>query len=145
MKGDFMKKDQLNELKTSLSDFNDIDLKNVKESFLSVLKSLSNQIEQYIGDYPTFIEPVYLGENVRIGDDVLLGPNVYVGRNCEIGDYVEISNSILFDNVKISENIKLENCIIAADCVMNFTNVSFNSLLIKGISESQNGLEKLNF
>ena len=140
-----MNRDILKEIKSMISDFNDINLQNVKSSFLSLLKSLTNQIEQYIGDYPTFIEPVYLEENVRIGDDVLLGPNVYVGRNCEIGDYVEISNSILFNNVKVSENIKLENCIIAADCIMNFTNASFNHLLIKGKSNSQNGLQKLNF
>jgi NDP-sugar pyrophosphorylase family protein len=134
-----MNTDKLNDIKTSISDFNQINLKNVKESFLSLIKSLTNHIEHYIGDYPTFIEPVYLEENVKLGDDVLLGPNVYVGRNCEIGNYVEISNSILLDNVNVNENIKLENC------VMNFTNVSFNNLLIKGISDSQNGLEKLNF
>lgn len=137
--------DKLNEIKTNISDFNQINLKNVKESFLSLIKSLSNQIENYVGDYPTFIEPVYLEENVKLGDDVLLGPNVYVGKNCEIGNYVEVSNSILLDNVKVNENIKLENCIIAADCVMNFTNVSFNNLLIKGVSDSQDGLQKLNF
>jgi NDP-sugar pyrophosphorylase family protein len=137
--------DKLNEIKISISNFNQINLKNVKESFLSLIKSLTNQIENYVGDYPTFIEPVYLEENVKLGDDVLLGPNVYVGKNCEIGNYVEISNSILLDNVTINENIKLENCIIAAECVMNFTNVSFNNLLIKGVSDSQNGLQKLNF
>lgn len=137
--------DMLNEIKNSVSDFNQINLINIKKSFLSLLKSLTNRIEQYIGDYPTFIEPVYLEENVRIGDDVLLGPNVYVGKNCEIGDYVEISNSILLENVKISENIKLENCIVIANCAMNFTNASFNNLLIKGVSDSQNDLQKLSF
>ena len=140
-----MNSDILNELKTIVSNLNQINLKDAKNSFQSLLKSLTNQIENYIGDYPTFIEPVYLEENVKIGDDVLLGPNVYVGKNCEIGDYVEISNSILFENVVISENIKLENCIVAADCAMNFTNVSFNNLLIKGVSDSQNGLKKLDF
>jgi NDP-sugar pyrophosphorylase family protein len=140
-----MNSKKLDQIKASISDFNEINLKNLKDAFLSLIKGLTNKIEKYIGDYPTFIEPVYLEENVKIGDDVLLGPNVYVGRNSEIGDYVEISNSILFENVKISENIKLENCIIAADCVMNFTNVSFNNLLIKGASDSQNGLRKLNF
>ncbi|MFX0005087.1 MAG: hypothetical protein ACFFAV_00005, partial [Candidatus Hermodarchaeota archaeon] len=34
-----------------------------------------SKIDTYIGDYPTFIEPVYLEDNVKIGDDVLLGPN----------------------------------------------------------------------
>ena len=137
--------DKLNEIKASISDFNQINLKSVKESFLSLIKSLTNQIESYVGDYPTFIEPVYLEENVKLGDDVLLGPNVYVGKNCEIGNYVEVSNSIILDNVKVNENIKLENCIVATDCEMNFTNGTFNNLLIKGVSDSQNGLQKLNF
>jgi len=140
-----MHNDKLKEIESEISDFNKINLKNVNDLFLVVLKSLTNQLDNYIGDYPTFIEPVYLQEHVKIGDDVLLGPSVYIGKNCEIGDYVEISNSILFDNVRISENIKLENCIVANGCMMNFTNVNFNKFLLKGVSENESELEKLAF
>ena len=137
--------DKLKDLETLISNFERIDIKILKDLFLTAIRSLTNQIDNYIGDYPTFIEPVFLEENVKIGDDVLLGPNVYIGKNCIIGDYVEISNSILFNNVKISENITLENCIIANGSIMNFTNVSFKKFLLKGVSESENELEKLTF
>ena len=75
-------------------------------------------IDNYIGDYPTFMEPVYLGENVKIGDDVLIGPNVYIGDNCEIADYVELSNVIIFNNNKLGTNVQLDNCIIGFDCII---------------------------
>ncbi|TFG11292.1 MAG: NDP-sugar synthase [Promethearchaeota archaeon] len=137
--------DKLKEIENLISNFERIDIKRLNELFSTALKSLTNHIDNYIGDYPTFIEPVYLEENVKIGDDVLLGPNVYIGKNCNIGDYVEISNSILFDNVKISENLTLENCIIANGCVMNFSNINFNKFVLKGVSESETELEKLAF
>ena len=137
--------DKLKEIETLISNFERIDTKKLNELFLTVFKSLTSRIDNYIGDYPTFIEPVFLEENVKIGDDVLIGPNVYIGKNCDIGNYVEISNSILFDNVKISENITLENCILANGCILNFTNVSFKKFLLKGVSESENELEKLAF
>jgi NDP-sugar pyrophosphorylase family protein len=91
-----------------------------------------SKIDNFIGDYPTFIEPVYLEENVKIGDDVLLGPNVYIGRKCEIKNYVEISNSIIFDNTIINENIKLDNCIIGKNTFLNFKNVDLNSCVVIG-------------
>ncbi|MFX1489284.1 MAG: hypothetical protein ACFFBI_09065 [Promethearchaeota archaeon] len=105
----------------------------------SHLKGL--KIENYIGDYPTFMEPVILGDSVKIGDDVLLGPRIYIGTNSEIGNYVEISNSIIFDNVKIGENIKLDNCVIAKDCKLNFNNFFAKDCILKGIANSQNELE----
>ena len=113
-----------------------------QEIFKSILGSLTNRVDKYIGDYPTFIEPVYLGDNVKIGDDVLLGPNVYVGKNVEIKDYVEISNSIIFDNCIISENIKLNNCIVGKNSSLNCKNIpidknEFNlSLLSELLEES---------
>ncbi|MHA1988165.1 MAG: hypothetical protein ACW98D_16135, partial [Promethearchaeota archaeon] len=48
------------------------------------------KIDNYLGDYPTFMEPVILGDKVKIGDDVLIGPKVYIGDNSEIEDYAEI-------------------------------------------------------
>lgn len=103
---------------------------------------IKNKIDEYIGDYPTFIEPVVLGKNVIIGDDVLLGPNVYIGDNCEIGDYNEISNSIIFDNVRIGEIFKLDFCIVAENSKFNFKNLDINHALLKGNAESKNELEQ---
>lgn len=103
---------------------------------------LRNQIEEYIGDYPTFIEPVFLGKNVIIGDDVLLGPNVYIGDNCEIGDYDEISNSIIFDNVKLGEIFKLDHCIVAENSKLTFKSLDLTHSLLKGEADSKNDLDK---
>ena len=62
----------------------DIDMSKIKDLQIDFIKNkLKNQhcINNYIGDFPTFIEPVHLKSNVKIGDDVLIGPNVYVGDN----------------------------------------------------------------
>ncbi|MFX1349385.1 MAG: hypothetical protein ACFE92_11990 [Promethearchaeota archaeon] len=91
-----------------------------------------SKIDSFIGDYPTFIEPVHLEENVKIGDDVLLGPKVYIGKNSEIKNYVEISNSIIFNNVKIGENIKLDNCIIGKNTNLNFANINIDNCVVIG-------------
>ncbi|MFX1297864.1 MAG: hypothetical protein ACFFD2_23835 [Promethearchaeota archaeon] len=122
-----------------------VDIAKAKTLFNSVLLEIKNRIESYIGDYPTFIEPVFLEENVKIGDDVLLGPNVYIGTNSEIGNYVEISNSIVFENVKIGENFKLENCIILKNSVFNFSNLTLKNCILKGISNSENDIKKIEF
>ena len=92
------------------------------------------KIDNYIGDYPTFMEPVILGDKVKIGDDVLIGPNIYIGNNSEIGDYVEISNTIVFDNVKIGNNFKLDNCIIVKGCKLNFNNYSNKNCILNETS-----------
>jgi len=99
------------------------------------------KIDNYIGDYPTFMEPVILGDAVKIGDDVLIGPDVYIGNNSEIGDYVEISNSIIFDNVKIGDNFKLDNCLIAKNSKFDFNNFKGNNCILKGIAKSKNELQ----
>ncbi|NHJ25297.1 MAG: NDP-sugar synthase [Candidatus Lokiarchaeota archaeon] len=112
--------------------------------FKSLIKKITTKIDKYIGDYPTFIEPVFLGENVRIGDDVLLGPNVYIGANSVIGDYVEISNSILLDNVRIGENIKLENCIVGQNSNFNFSKFSAKNSVLVGSGTSKEALKILN-
>jgi len=117
-----------------------VKIKELKSKLLKVhIKGL--KIDNYIGDYPTFMEPVILGDSVKIGDDVLIGPKVYIGDNSEIEDYAEISNCIIFDNVKIGKNFKLDNCIIAKDTELNFDNFSNRNSIIKGIAESIDELE----
>jgi NDP-sugar pyrophosphorylase family protein len=114
------------------------DVQDLMKTFFAKLK---NQIENYVGDYPTFIEPVYLEDNVKIGDDVLLGPNVYIGINSEIRDYVEISNTIIFDNVKVGKNFKLENCIVAKNSSFNFTDLNIKNSLLMGVANLKTELE----
>jgi NDP-sugar pyrophosphorylase family protein len=104
-----------------------------------------SKIDKYIGDYPTFIEPVYLEDNVKIGDDVLLGPNTYIGANSIIGDYAEISNTVIFDNVKIGDNFKLDKCIIGRNSDLNFANFSANNSIIKGSGNSKENLKITKF
>ncbi len=127
-----------------------IEIKNtqeINELFTRFLKSnlITNKIDNFIGDYPTFIEPVYLEEDVKIGDDVLLGPNVYIGANSEIGDYVEISNTIIFENAKIGENFKLVNCIVGKNSVFDFSNLNVKNCILKGSANSQDDLQKIVF
>ena len=102
-----------------------------------------SKIENFIGDYPTFIEPVHLEDNVKIGDDVLLGPNVYIGSNSEIKDYVEISNSIVFENVIIDENIKLDNCIIGKNSTLGCKNNKINNCVVIGNVRTKEDLYKI--
>jgi len=123
-------------------DIKDIDMKNILITFLKTHVK-ANKIENYIGDFPTFIEPVYLGENVEIGDDVLLGPNIYVGNNCKIGDYAEISNSVILDNVKLGSNFILENCIIAKNSKFNFNNLNVKNYVLRGIADSKEDMKKI--
>lgn len=69
-------------------------------------------IEGYIGDFPTFIEPVFLNHGVKIGDTVLLGPNVLIDKECSLGDFCELSNTILFEGVSLEKYCKLNWCIV---------------------------------
>lgn len=131
-------------IKQACNDLENIEKYNMKELMNNFFSKIQTKIDKYIGDYPTFIEPVFLGKNVRIGDDVLIGPNVLIGDNSEIGDYVEVSNSIIFENAKIGENFKLENCIIIKDSSLNFSNFSFKNCILKGRSKSKNEVEKFN-
>ena len=102
-----------------------------------------SKIDNFIGDYPTFIEPVHLEENVKIGDDVLLGPNVFIGKNSEIKDYVEISNSIVFDNAIIGENIKLDNCIIGKNSSLSCKNTPIDNCVVVGNVKTKEDLYKI--
>ncbi|MFW9824533.1 MAG: hypothetical protein ACFFE4_16435 [Candidatus Thorarchaeota archaeon] len=114
-------------------------LQEIKNQFLKTHVT-ALKIENYIGDYPTFMEPVVLGDQVKIGDDVLIGPNVYIGKNSEIGNYVEISNSILLDNVFIGNNFKLNNCVVASNSTLKFTNFKGENCFIKGNANSKEEL-----
>ena len=134
-------KEELVKIEEILGNFENIEKSNMKELKQKFFTKLSSRLVNYVGDYPTFIEPVYLEDNVKIGDDVLLGPNVYIGANSEIQDYVEISNTIIFDNVKIGQNFKLENCVVAKDSKFNFKNLSMKNSALLGVANSRNELK----
>jgi NDP-sugar pyrophosphorylase family protein len=138
-------KEELVKIEKLIGNFNNIDKSEIKELIQTFFTKLSNRLENYVGDYPTFIEPVYLEDNVEIGDDVLLGPNVYIGVNSVIQDYVEISNTIILDNVIIGQNFKLENCIVAKDSSLNFKNLNMKNSVLKGNANSSNELESCEF
>ncbi|MBY8981941.1 MAG: hypothetical protein KGD57_03270 [Candidatus Lokiarchaeota archaeon] len=134
-------KTKLDELHNIREAGNKIDFNNYLNDFLTKYVKKNHNIEDYIGDYPSFIEPVYLGQNVEIGDDVLLGPNVFIGDNCKIGDYNEISNSILLDNVKLGNLIILNNCIIINNSQLKFENLSVDNCILMGTAESKEELK----
>jgi len=125
-----------------------IDTQKVKDLHSNFIKNelkTQHHIDNFIGDFPTFIEPVNLKSNVEIGDDVLIGPNVYIGNDCKIGEYGEISNTIVFDNVELGENFKLENCIIAKNSKLTFNNLKAFSCILKGQTDLIENLEKISF
>lgn len=120
------------------------EVKEILNSFLKTdIKGL--HIENYIGDYPTFMEPVYLGENVTIGEDVLIGPNVYIGDNSEIGNYVELTNVVIFNHVKLGQNFKLNNCIVAKNSNFQFDNLKEQNCILMGNTNSIENLRKMSF
>lgn len=112
-----------------------------------ITKDLKAQhcVDKYIGDFPTFIEPVHLGENVKLGDDVLIGPNVYIGDNCKIGDFSELINTIIFDNVILGDNFKLENCIVAKNSKLTFNNIKLFSCILKGQTDLKEKMISISF
>lgn len=138
-------KEILAKIEEIIGNFEDIEKSDIKELIQRFFTKVSNRLENYIGDYPTFIEPVYLGDNVKIGDDVLIGPNVYIGTNSEIKDYVEISNTIIFKNAVIGENFKLENCIVAKDSSLNFKNLNMKNTVLIGSADSISDLKSKEF
>ncbi|MBY8985753.1 MAG: hypothetical protein KGD65_11830 [Candidatus Lokiarchaeota archaeon] len=135
-------KELLKQLENLLSK-KEIDVEKIKELKADLLKEHIKglKIDNYIGDYPTFMEPVILGNNVKIGDDVLIGPKVYIGNDSEIKDYAEISNCIIFDNVEIGKNFKLDNCVIVKGSKLNFDNFRNQNSIIKGNAKSKDELE----
>ncbi|MCJ7649816.1 MAG: hypothetical protein MUP85_14475 [Candidatus Lokiarchaeota archaeon] len=138
-------KEELTKIEEIIVNPKEIKLSNIQELIKAFFVKLNNRIDSYIGDYPTFIEPVYLEDNVKIGDDVLLGPNVYIGTNSVIADYVEVSNTIIFDNVNIGENFKLENCIIAKNSSFNFVDLNVKNSLLIGIANLKKELQIFQF
>jgi NDP-sugar pyrophosphorylase family protein len=138
-------KEELNAIKELIEDLNKISKNELKSALKSLFAKISNQIDVYIGDFPTFIEPVYLEDNVTIGDDVLLGPNVFIGANVVIGDYVELSNCVIFDDVHLGNNLKLDNCIITPNSSLDFENFKLNSSILSGKADSANKLKRIPF
>ncbi len=127
-------KEDLKKIEKVISDLELNSQSQIQELLNNFLKThlKKSKIDNFIGDYPTFIEPVYLNVKVKIGDDVLLGPNVYIGKNTEIKDYVQISNSIVFDNALIGENVKLDNCIIGKNTLLNCENINIDNCVLVG-------------
>jgi NDP-sugar pyrophosphorylase family protein len=138
-------KQQLKEIEKIISSLELNSQSQIKTMLDNFLRNHLNQskIDSYIGDYPTFIEPVYLEENVSIGDDVLLGPNVYIAKNVEIKNYVEISNSIIFENAVIGENIKLDNCIVGKNSILSCKNIPINNCVVVGNVRTKEELYKI--
>ena len=120
-------------------------LQEIQINFMKKELKALHCVDKFLGDFPTFIEPVHLGIDVKIGDDVLLGPNVYIGDNCEIGDYCELANTILFNNVSIGENFKLENCIVAKESKLTFNNFQAFGCVLSGQTDSKENLKKISF
>ena len=98
------------------SDGNIGELKNLLKSISSKLRGLT--IEGYIGDYPTFIEPVFLKPGIKIGDTVLLGPNAYLDEGCDLGTFTELANVILSKNGKAGKLTKLVWCVVDANVTL---------------------------
>ena len=138
-------KEELIKIEELIGNFDNIEKSDIKELMQRLFSKLGNRLEKFVGDYPTFIEPVYLEDNVKIGDDVLLGPNVYIGANSEIQDYVEISNTIIFENVIIGENFKLENCVVAKNSSFKFKNLNIKNSVLIGTANSKDELQSKKF
>ncbi len=138
-------KEELIKIEELIGNFDNFEQSDVKELMQKFFSTLGNRLENYVGDYPTFIEPVYLEDNVKIGDDVLIGPNVYIGANSEIRDYVEISNTIIFENAIIGENFKLENCVVAKNTSLNFKNLNMRNSVLIGEASSKDELQSKQF
>jgi len=138
-------KEELIKIEEIIKNFDTIEKSDIKALMLRVFTKLKSRLENYVGDYPTFIEPVYLEDNVKIGDDVLLGPNVYIGANSVIEDYVEISNTIIFENSTIGQNFKLENCVVAKNSSLNFKNFNIKNCVLVGPAKSKNELKSIEF
>jgi len=138
-------KEELIKIEELIGNFDDIEKSDIKDLMQRLFSKLGNRLENYVGDYPTFIEPVYLEDNVKIGDDVLIGPNVYIGANSEIQDYVEMSNTIIFENVIIGENFKLENCVVAKNSSLKFKNLDVKNSVLIGEANSIDELQSKQF
>ncbi len=137
-------KDILESIKDLIVNKENLTIEEFKRSLKHFLNNniTKNRIKEYIGDFPSIIEPVFIGDNVTIGDDVLLGPNVYIGDNSVIGDYDEISNSIIFNNVRLGEIFKLDYCIVDKDSEFNFNNLTLKNCILSGKTTNKKDLNK---
>lgn len=119
-----------------------IDKKEINSLLQESLKGLTrNKIEDFVGDFPSFLEPVHLEKNVKIEDDVLIGPKVYIGSNSIIGEFSELSNCIVLENVSIGEAFKLDHCIIAEGSKLDFNGLTLQNCLIRGSGNSIEDIE----
>jgi len=105
------------------------EIKQLLKDLSSKLKGLI--IEGYIGDYPTFIEPVSLKPGVKIGDTVLLGPNAYIDEGCDLGTFTELANVILSRNVKTGKLTKLRWCVVDTNVTLPENFEANNSFITK--------------
>jgi len=137
-------KESLERIRSYIADVQKIDGPELQKLLSDFLKNYVKglHVENYIGDYPTFMEPIHLGNKVKIGDDVLIGPNVFIGDNSEIGDYGELSNTIIFENVKLGSNVKLENCIVVKDGLIT-DNLNEKNCILLGPTNSN--IDKIPF
>ncbi|MHA1294192.1 MAG: hypothetical protein ACTSQJ_16185 [Promethearchaeota archaeon] len=130
----------INEIEKAKRDRDISELKEIVKNLKNNIKGLT--IKGYIGDYPTFIEPVYLHPGVKIGDTVLIGPNVIIGKNCELGAFSELTNVILGDNVVIPKYSKLNMCIIESDIILPEKFIGTNCFIF---IDDNKEIQKLNF
>ncbi|MHA1762971.1 MAG: hypothetical protein ACTSYC_04330 [Promethearchaeota archaeon] len=142
-----MIENDLKKLKELLFEVKKENIPEIQSIFNAFLKNYlkKSHFENYEGDYPVFIEPVYVSKNVKIGDDVLIGPNVFIGENTEIGAYDELSNSIILDNVKLGANFKLNRCLIDSHCKLEFNNINLKNCIIIGSAHSEEELRVIKF
>ena len=111
------------------SDGNTTPLRDLLKENNNKLKGLV--IDGYIGDFPTFIEPVYLKPGIKIGDTVLLGPNAYINEGCDLGTFSELANVILSKNVKTGKLTKLSWCVVESDIILPEKFEADNCFIIK--------------
>ncbi|TXT61126.1 MAG: putative UDP-3-O-(3-hydroxymyristoyl)glucosamine N-acyltransferase [Promethearchaeota archaeon] len=144
MSSNLTKLEFINELYKLLDQGN---YKTKTSEFKTILTQMKSKLDgltiaDYQGDYPTFIEPVYLYPNISIGDTVLLGPNVFIDEDCKLGNFTELSNSILCKNVETQKLVKLNNCIVDKDIVLPSEFKAENCLVTKN---EKGNLAKIEF
>ncbi|MEJ2252485.1 MAG: hypothetical protein P8Y70_21075 [Candidatus Lokiarchaeota archaeon] len=135
-------KDKIQQIKDLIQKKGDLNKNLIQSLFRVCLKELTrNKIDKFIGDFPSFLEPVHLEDNVKIEDDVLLGPKVFIGSNTSIGEFSELSNCIVLNDVSLGKAFKLENCIIAEGSQLNFEGQKLENCIIRGSGKSLDEIE----
>jgi len=135
-------KETIESIKKLIQKEENMDKKEMNSLLQESLKNLKrNKIEDFVGDFPSFLEPVHLEKNVKLEDDVLIGPKVYIGSNSVVGEFSELSNCIVLDNVSIGEGFKLDHCIIAEGSKLDFNGLKLQNCLIRGSGGSIKEIE----